>query len=395
MESRGNGRFFVFSAARAGLTFNAFYASSGHTAGQDRACPVACMGMDVFNQDREQSFAKAALAVMGDCQVVSTPDNFELFYAYCSGENPAVMQVMAALINARKPFTPELLQDLRLRCLSGARAATAMESLGGNMGQVIEDVLGKLEASARDTAIYQDTLNAATGELGGERSPADVRKLVDGLLAATRAMEQRTRSLEGELQASSAQVSDLKSKLDNVRKESMTDPLTNIANRKAFDEAVRPVADAVDGGEDVTLLLCDIDHFKKFNDSWGHQTGDQVLRLVASCLAENVKGRDTAARYGGEEFAVLLRGTGLEAATRVANQIREQVQTKKLIKKSTGDILGTITISIGVAAFGNGETAEAVVRRADACLYGAKHSGRNLVINQDDPRMAALETSAA
>jgi diguanylate cyclase len=148
-------------------------------------------------------------------------------------------------------------------------------------------------------------------------------------------------------------------------------------------------------GEAVTLLLCDIDLFKKFNDSWGHQTGDQVLRLVASCLSENVKGRDTAARYGGEEFAVLLRGTGVEAATRVAEQIRQTVETKKLVKKSTGDVLGTITISIGVAEFGAGETVEAVIRRADACLYGAKQNGRNLVINQNDARIATLESTAA
>ena len=145
----------------------------------------------------------------------------------------------------------------------------------------------------------------------------------------------------------------------------------------------------------MTLLLCDIDHFKKFNDTWGHQTGDQVLRLVASCLAENVKGRDTAARYGGEEFGVLLRGTGLEAAAKVAEQIRQTVETKKLVKKSTGDILGNITISIGVAQFAPGDTIEAVVRRADACLYGAKQNGRNLVICENDSRIARLEASAA
>jgi len=209
-------------------------------------------------------------------------------------------------------------------------------------------------------------------------------------------MEHRAKSLEGELQVSSQQVSELRTKLADVRKESMTDPLTNIANRKAFDEAIRTAMDAVNAdGEAVTLLLCDIDHFKAFNDNWGHLTGDQVLRLVAQCLSENVKGRDTAARYGGEEFTVLLRGTGLEAATRVANQIRANVETKKLVKKSTGDILGSITISIGVAQLAPGETAESAVRRADACLYGAKHSGRNLVVNQDDARMAALETSAA
>ena len=263
------------------------------------------------------------------------------------------------------------------------------------MGSLISDVLGKLEVSARDAATYKDTLSAASGQLGADRAPADVRKLVEGLIAATRAMEERTKSLEGELQASSAQVHELRGKLDDVRKESMTDPLTNIANRKAFDEAVEQGRKAAEDGEDVCLLMCDIDHFKKFNDSWGHQTGDQVLRLVASCLSENVKGRDTAARYGGEEFAVLLRGTTLEAATHVANQIRNTVETKKLVKKSTGDILGTITISIGVAKFTHGEGTESVIRRADACLYGAKHNGRNLVINQDDARMAALETSAA
>jgi diguanylate cyclase len=348
----------------------------------------------VFKPDREKGFAKAALDLMGECAVVSTPENFELFYAHVSGENPAITQIMGAAIAAKKPFTAELLQDLRLRCLSGARAALAMDAVGSNMSAVIGDVLGKLEASVRDTADYKKTLSAASGELEG--SPADIRKLVEGLIAATREMEQRAKSLEGELQASSAQVNELRDKLDNVRKESLTDPLTNIANRKAFDDAVKSAIEAVQhDGEEATLLLCDIDHFKKFNDSWGHQTGDQVLRLVASCLSENTKGRDTAARYGGEEFAVLLRGSGLMAGAHVADQIRQTVETKKLVKKSTGDVLGTITISIGVAQFAPGESAETVIRRADACLSGAKHSGRNLVIHQNDPRIAALETSAA
>jgi diguanylate cyclase len=349
----------------------------------------------VFSHDREQAFAKSAMTLMGEANVPATPDNFELFYAYASGENPGLMQVMRGLIETKKPFTPDQLSDLRMRCLSGARAAAAMDTLGGDMGSLINDVMDRLESASRDTANYKAALTAATGQLGGERSPADVRKLVEGLVAATRAMEQRAKALEGELQASSEQVAELRDKLDDVRKESMTDPLTQIANRKAFDEAVKSALTGVAEGEEVSLLMCDIDHFKKFNDSWGHQTGDQVLRLVAACLSENTKGRDTAARYGGEEFSVLLRGTSLAAATKVADQIRATVETKKLVKKSTGDILGTITISIGVAQFGRGEGVESVVRRADACLYGAKHHGRNMVINQTDSRMAALEPSAA
>ena len=350
----------------------------------------------MLGHNREQNVAKTALELMTEVGVVATPDNFELFYTYTSGENPALAQVMAAFIKSKKPFTSEILTDLRMRCLSGARTAMAMESVSSNIESLVADMLGKLESSARDTAEYKDQLSAAHGELGGAQSPADLRKLVDGLIASTRAMEQRAKSLENELQSSSQQVSDLRNKLADVRKESMTDQLTSIANRKAFDEAAKAaVAAATNEGELVSLLLCDIDHFKKFNDTWGHQTGDQVLRLVAACLSESVKGCDTAARYGGEEFAVLLRGSGLEAATQVADQIRVAVQGKRLVKKSTGDVLGTITISIGVAQIAPGETIDAAVRRADACLYGAKHNGRNLVINQNDSRMAALETSAA
>src|SRR4029077_9001592 len=192
-------------------------------------------------------------------------------------------------------------------------------------------------------------------------------------------MENKTKSLEGELQKSSEQVVELRGKLDDVRKESLTDPLTGISNRTACETWMDAALEAVVEGETVSLMMCDIDHFKKFNDTWGHQTGDQVLRLVAACLSENTKGRDTAARYGGEEFSVLLRGTSLAAATKVADQIRATVETKKLVKKSTGDILGTITIPIGVPQFGRSEGVESVVRRPDACLYGAKHHGRNLV----------------
>jgi diguanylate cyclase len=348
----------------------------------------------VHRPEREQTFATTALALMGECAVLPTPENFELFYAYASGENPPMAQVIRQMIQAHVPFTAERLQELRQRCLSSARAARTMDNLDTGMGEVINSVLGKLEAAGRDAVDYSNTLSVATGKLDADHSPAGLRKLVDGLMAATREMESRTRDLEGELQKSSEQVTDLRSKLDNVRKKSLTDPLTGIANRKAFDMAM-DAAMAAAADETVCLLICDIDHFKKFNDSWGHQTGDQVLRLVASCLSDNVKGRDTAARYGGEEFAVVLRGTALQDAVRVANQIRLAVQGRKLVKKSTGDVLGTITISIGVSQIANPDTVEAVIRRADACLYGAKQNGRNMVIDQTDARVAALESSAA
>src|SRR5439155_8965313 len=114
-------------------------------------------------------------------------------------------------------------------------------------------------------------------------------------------------------------------------------PLTELANRKHFDETIEAAVHASDQrGEPLSLLMIDIDHFKSFNDTFGHTTGDQVLRLVAMSLKQNIKGQDLAARYGGEEFAIVLPNTPLKNALKVADQIRRIVMAKELRKKSTG-----------------------------------------------------------
>jgi len=343
---------------------------------------------------REQALAKAAFALMGELDVAPSPEHYELFYLFAEGDNAALSKTFVDMIRQKTPFTPLTLHSLALRFLARERTAKTMEDVGSSIGDMIDAVLGKLEKAGKDAGEYGRTLSAAGSALGGNQSPAVVAKMIEKLVGATEAMEQRAKALEGELQRSSEQVTELKTQLDTVRKESRTDALTGIANRKTFDtELTEAIADAAVSGDTVALLMCDIDHFKRFNDTWGHQTGDQVLRLVANCLSENVKGRDTAARYGGEEFVVILRQAGLAGAVRLADEIRSSVEGKKLVKKSTGDILGTITISLGVAQLAPGDTAELLVQRADRCLYRAKNTGRNKVVAEDE--LGALEASYA
>ncbi len=332
--------------------------------------------------ERAQALAKMALALMAERQVAPNPDNFQLFYTYVSGESPAVTRILSDLIAARRVLTPELLADLRNRLFSTAQIDEAVQNIGSEISETVASMLARLETAQRDAVAYGHTLSAASGELDDATSVDNLQHLVGGLLTATRTMETRTKNLETELQRSSNEVSELRSKLDDVRKESLTDPLTGIPNRKAFDVEIKDaIQQARVSNEPLTLLMCDIDHFKAFNDRWGHTTGDQVLRLVGQCLSENVKGRDTAARYGGEEFAVVLRNTQLANAVNLANQIRLFVERKKLVKKSTGDILGTISISIGAAELAPDDTLMSFVQRADTCLYAAKGAGRNCVVS--------------
>jgi diguanylate cyclase len=339
----------------------------------------------VGHSDRAQAFAKTALALMAERDVMPTPDNFELFFAFCAGETPAMSRILGDLIEAKKEFTPELLDDLRQRFFSDVRLERAVDKAGAELSNTVKTVTERLEIAERDALAYGRTLTEAHGELDASQSPEELHKLVDSLKAATHEMERRTKNLEADLQRSSQQVNELKSKLDDVRKESLTDPLTGISNRKAFDDELnRAISSARESGEPMSLCMCDIDRFKVFNDTFGHQTGDQVLRLVSQCLSENVKGRDTAARYGGEEFVVILPQTALADSVVLANQIRKAVESRKLVKKSTGDVLGTITISIGAAQLGPDDNAASLVQRADACLYAAKHAGRNRVMCEAD-----------
>ena len=250
-----------------------------------------------------------------------------------------------------------------------------------------------IDSVAGNASSYTESL-AGIDEVGSQvKAEIDhvkvLRIIVDNLVATTKAMERSNQQLEERLIASKKEINDLQVNLEAVRTESLTDPLTQLANRKYFDVTLeKSIADAAEKNEPLSLMMTDVDHFKAFNDSFGHLTGDQVLRLVAS-VKNNLKGKDTAARYGGEEFVVVLPNTILRAATTVADHIRKEVMSKELMKRSTGEHLGHVTISIGVATLRKGDTPQSLIERAVSCLYAAKRNGRNRVVCETDPEVAA------
>ena len=208
---------------------------------------------------------------------------------------------------------------------------------------------------------------------------------VTKVLTETRKMEETNKVLENQLADSTDEIGQLRDDLEDMRKEALTDALTGIANRKLFDMELRSQArDAMETGESLCLLMLDIDHFKKFNDTFGHQTGDQVLKLLASTMTKAVKGNDIPARYGGEEFTVILPQTDLPGAKQVAESIRQRVSSKTLVNRTTKEDLGKLTISVGVSKFEFGESLTDFLKRADQALYKAKNSGRDCVVSQDD-----------
>jgi diguanylate cyclase len=183
------------------------------------------------------------------------------------------------------------------------------------------------------------------------------------------------------LDAARSEIGQLRKTLDAVRSESRADPLTALPNRRQFDESLsEAIFDADRMGEPLSLLMCDVDHFKRFNDTWGHPLGDDVLRLVAQTIRQVLRGTDTAARYGGEEFAIILPQSELDRAVKVGEQLCKLIGEQEIVQRSTGKKLSQVTISAGAAQWQINETARALVERADACLYIAKREGRNRVV---------------
>jgi diguanylate cyclase len=200
------------------------------------------------------------------------------------------------------------------------------------------------------------------------------------VLRDTHTMQGAIGALQARLEASRREAAELKDEVRRVRAESLVDALTGLSNRRAFDAAFRACLDEAQPGDaGPCLLMVDIDHFKRVNDSYGHLVGDKVLHAVGRALQANIKGKDTASRYGGEEFAVLLPQTPLAGAARLAETLRATVASGRVKSVGSGETFGNITISVGAACYRAGESPSEFIARADRALYAAKTRGRNRV----------------
>lgn len=339
--------------------------------------------------ERTMAFADIALGQIKALRQPATPRNYEIWYAYATGYHPSLNLKINETIQQTGALSDNELDRIYATYLSPTRLSERIDKVGIQVMGEIEQVMAMIDAAAGSANSYTESLHDMTEKLGQSKDREGLRAIVESLVQTAKEMEVSNQKLEERLNASKQEINDLQVNLEAVRTESLTDPLTQLANRKFFDLSLEhAIADARAKSEPLSLMMTDIDHFKNFNDSFGHLTGDQVLRLVAMSVKQNVKGQDTAARYGGEEFAVILPNTVLRSALTVADHIRRAVMTKELMKRSTGEHLGRVTISIGVAALQKSDSVQTLIERTDACLYAAKRHGRNRVMCETDPEVA-------
>jgi diguanylate cyclase len=328
--------------------------------------------------------AKKAVELMAINNIPPTPANYEFWYHALSGTDVGLTQEVKALLDDGHVITPRDISRLRQNHFGGGDT-DRLDEITKTTTYQIESLTSMIMNAGGDAVSYKNALETGQINLEQDMPIEQQRFLIEQMAQATAAMVDKSQKLEAKLAKSSQEVNALRRDLEKARTESRTDMLTGLANRKAFNayveaQAARAMADR----KPLCVVFADIDHFKKFNDTWGHRLGDEVLRLVGQSLDQMCQGVGFPARFGGEEFVIALPGKDLESAIDIADQIRDFIGSKAVRAKNTQQTVGRITMSLGIAQFNSTDTLESLIERADKALYHAKDSGRNLVCSERD-----------
>jgi len=322
--------------------------------------------------------AERANSLMIRLKIAQTPANYSIWFNYCQGTSPKLKRAIDTLLENETPFDASTSAALISTFGSGETMAAASSDVSKRLGSLMQDAQGFLQVAIADNREQMQAMGEAAHEVGAGADPAT---LIDGLVAELSKSVSRASRLEKNFVEATKELGEIRVSLDHAEKRAKTDVLTGLPNRLAFEDFFGNAQMAtVETGRPLSVMLIDVDHFKRFNDDFGHGVGDQVLRLIAKVLRERVRDHDLPARYGGEELIAVFPGSDLKASAAVGEAIRRLISECQITRRSTGEVLPGITVSIGVAQLLPGESMADLIERCDRALYKAKHAGRNRVV---------------
>ena len=342
---------------------------------------MAAGSPDDTDFDYATSVARKAMDFMAKYRVPPTPDNFSVWFTYALGASIELKRAIEILIGNKRRFDAKTNDDL-------FNAYVGLQATDGRTINQASQRLQSLMGSARqflNTAIADNRsqVQAMNGVADRRDAEVDPRRLIESLISELEKATSRATRLETNFAEKARELDSIRDSLSKSEERAKTDTLTGLPNRRGLEEFFRSAQiAAMEQGEPLSVLLIDIDHFKKFNDNFGHGVGDQVLRLMAKVLREKLRERDLPARYGGEELIAVLPSTDVTTCAAVAERIRHAIAECSITRRSTDEVLPQMTISIGVAQFQPGESMTDLIERCDRALYLAKKTGRNRVVTE-------------
>lgn len=331
--------------------------------------------------DLEKSFEtlKSTIPLLLKHEIPAIPTNYALWYTYVSNENPALNEELDQAVANDQPLSPLKAKDLYRSHVSDKQEVSVWQLRQSIEGMLIE-LNQSMKDTKKDTREYKTIMDRCLDDLNKVEqegwSVEEVMGLVRNMVTEAQAIRQSTISFNSALTNAEKEIQRLREQLAESQQDALYDALTGLCNRRYFNSEIESKVNM----DKMSLLLVDIDHFKKINDSHGHQMGDLVLKTVARKLQSGCRDNAQVFRYGGEEFAIIMPNATLAKARHNADVLRRSIEKIAVKNRRTGETLGDITVSVGVAECQAGESAEDVIERADKQLYQAKKLGRNRVM---------------
>jgi len=328
------------------------------------------------DQVDDWAHAQAAMGLLRRHALPPSALNYALMHAIASGAAPRAREAVEAMTARGEALDDDVCARLFGACASGA-LAQIYDQLGARLYGEIERMQGAVERHHRVTSHYTSAVDEAVATIESPFDTASLTAAMRGVLQGSRLMAFENHALQEALEHTRAELSRLREEVALRRAESLTDALTGVANRRAFDQKL---ASLFEEDRAIGLLMIDIDHFKVINDTHGHVFGDQVLRLIGSVIGENVRQSDLVARIGGEEFALVMEGASESEALIIAEKIRKAIAARKIVKRGSGSLVAKVSVSVGIATRRPDDDPRSLLDRADAGLYRAKEQGRNRAV---------------
>ncbi len=333
---------------------------------------------------KSKEYLDTALEKITKAQLPYNPISYLMWYEYAKGEDEQLKRSLELLLKQNNPIDFDQITRLHKKHM-GANKLELAEQTSRELQNILTEMVTQLSASSSGIENRGNTLNTYADELNKAASLDIITKIAKNIITETKSVVQSSKALKNQLDSAQSKINVLTQELEGVKKTAQTDSLTTLLNRHGFDENMAKIMEGKDNfHEPLSVIMLDIDHFKKFNDQYGHLVGDNVLKMLGKHLKNHIKGQDIAARFGGEEFILVLPKTPIKGAYLLAQQIRLGVADMKLKIKDTGEPIDQITISLGVALLKSDESLDAAIKRADDALYRAKNQGRNRAVTESE-----------
>jgi len=329
-------------------------------------------------------YLRQVIPMLAKHKLPATPNNYSIFYNYIAGSNQALVEAIDSNIKKNKVFPASLLDELHEKYVDGSSTLAQQEQIQASLEKVITTASTEVQDANTDATSFDNTLNKHASTLSNLSDPDATAMVLKQILDDTRSMVKSTHAMQRRMHETTEEITQLKVELDAVKATAEKDALTNLKNRGAFEKEVEStVQNQSSKSLPTTAVMLDIDHFKRVNDSFGHLVGDRVIRYVAALLTQVLGPDSFIARYGGEEFIVIMKNQTAEKAFQLSEKVRTAMGNSKLQRKDSGETIGKVTLSAGIAVLREDDSAESFIGRADKALYEAKNTGRNKTVVSD------------